>query len=203
MATKFLKFSLLFFFFFASFAALAQKDDDKTKELKKKWKDIKNDMEIPAFKKMLDDREQLQGETEGLKRNLVNMKTVVSEKDAEIQRLKQEIDSLSSGMKQAGITEKNEVDGTKQAGGYAGTVYRVQVGAYSKTDFSQYDGNNPNFTVEKEGEVIRYILGYFKTLEEAKNFKTYLQKVGVKDAWVVGYKDNARLNAEEQAKLNN
>ncbi len=203
MTTKFLATGLFLALFSVSFGAFAQKDDDKTKELKKKWKGIKDDMEVPAFKKMLDEREQLQGETEGLKRNLVNMKTVVSEKDDEIRRLNEEIASLQAGMKQAGITEKNEVDGTKQTGGYAGTIYRVQVGAYAKTDFSQYNGNNSNFTVEKEGEVIRYILGHFIKLEEAKNFKNYLQSVGVKDAWVVGYKDNARMAAEEQARLNN
>jgi hypothetical protein len=203
MVTRFFRLSLALLLCATSLSAFAQKDDNKTKELKKKWKGIKDDMEVPAFKKMLDEREQFQGETEGLKRSLINMKTVVSEKDDEIRRLNEEIASLQAGMAKAGITEKNEVDGTKQTGGYAGIIYRVQVGAYSKTDFSQYGGNNPNFTVEKEGEVIRYILGHFIKLEEAKNFKTYLQNVGVKDAWVVGYKDNARLNAEEQAKLNN
>ncbi len=204
MKTTFLSIGLLLFCFLLSVPTYAQKDDAKTKELKKKWKEKKDDMSIPDFKKMLAEREQLQGEVEGLKRNLVNMKGYISEKDAEIQRLKSEIDSLLSGMKQVGIApEKNEVDASPKPLHTKGMFYGVQVGAYSKTDFSQYDGNNKNFKADKDGDVIRYILGFFKNLEEAKNFKSYLQGIGVKDAWVVGYKDDTRLPTEEQAKINN
>ncbi len=204
MKTKFLSIGFFFFCISIAFSGYAQKDDAKMKELKKKWKEKRDDMEIPAFKKMLTEREQLQGEVEGLKRNAVNMKSYISEKDSEIQRIKNEIDSLLSGMKQVGMTpEKNEVDASPKVLHTKGMFYGVQVGAYSKTDFSQYGGNNRNFKADKDGDVIRYILGFFKNLEEAKNFKTYLQAIGVKDAWVVGYKDDTRLPTEEQARINN
>lgn len=204
MKTKFLWLGLFVFCFFITVPTYAQKDDAKTKELKKKWKEKKDDMELPEFKKMLEEREQLQGEVEGLKRNFVNMKSYVSEKDAEIQRLKSEIDSLSSGMKQINMPpEKNEVDASPKQLHTKGTTYGVQVGAYSKTDFSQYSGNSKNFKADKDGDVIRYILGFFKSLEEAKNFKAYLQGIGIADAWVVGYKDDSRMPTEEQIKLNN
>jgi hypothetical protein len=204
MKNNFLCLGLFIFCLFAIFPAFAQKDDAKTKELKKKWKEKKEDMSIPDFKKMLEERDQLQGEVEGAKRSFTNMKTYISEKDAEIQRLKSEIDSLSSGMKQIHIpTEKNEVDASPKQLHTRGMMYGVQVGAYTKTDFSQYSGNSKNFKADKEGDVVRYILGFFKSLEEAKNFKSYLQGIGIADAWVVGYKDDNRLPTEEQIKINN
>ncbi len=183
--------------------SFAQKDDAKTKELKKKWKDKKDDMSLEDFKLLLEEREQLQGETEGLRRNLVNMKQTLDEKDNEVARIKGQIDELNGNMSTAGMTDNNEIDTTPKKKHTKGLVYRIQVGAFVKTDFSQYDGNNTNFTAEKDGEIIKYILGYFSSLEEAKNFKAYLQSVGAKDAWVVGYQDGTRLSPEEQQKLNN
>jgi hypothetical protein len=187
----------------SSQVSFAQKDEAKTKELKKKWKDKKDDMSLEDFKLLLEEREQLQGETEGLRRNLVNMKQTLDEKDNEVARLKGQIDELNGNMSTAGMTDSNEIDTTPKKKHAKGLLYRIQVGAFTKTDFSQYDGNNSNFTAEKDGEIIKYILGYFSSLEEAKNFKAYLQSVGVKDAWIVGYQDGTRVSPEEQQKLNN
>ena len=185
------------------YTASAQ-DKKPSKEQVKKWKEKRDDMSVESFKDMVENYEVLKGETEGLKRQIANMSRTVSDDDAEVKRLQAEVDTLRLTSGQSLPKDDNEKDASYKAEYEKGLIFKIQVGAYKKIDLSQYKGNNKNFTVEEEENgALRYILGYFRDLEEAKNFRNYIRKVGVKDAFVVGYKDGTRLPLEEQDKFNN
>ena len=58
--------------------------------------------------------------------------------------------------------------------------------------------NNKNFSGEvDEDGTKKYTLGEFTDYWEADRFKKYLREMGVKDAWIVAYKDKKRLNMKE------
>ncbi|MGB3617563.1 MAG: hypothetical protein WBA12_05545, partial [Catalinimonas sp.] len=74
-----------------------------------------------------------------------------------------------------------------------GLMFKVQIGAFRNQDLSAYT-THPNFGGEQaEDGTRRYTLGAFNDYWRADTFKKYLRKMGVKDAWVVAYRDGQRI----------
>ncbi|WP_448518825.1 Ezrin/radixin/moesin family protein [Rhodoflexus sp.] len=181
-------------------AAAQQKknNDKKSKEEVKKWKKKKNELDPLAYRDLVNSKAELIGENEGMKRQLVNMGKIIADKDAEIEALRNELEAARSGGSNGSISrDENEVEGSYSE--YTkGVWYRVQVGVYSKIDASMFKDNNKNFAVEQDADgAFKYTLGHFRDYWEADNFKRYLRKMGVKDAWIVAYKDNQRMNIRD------
>jgi hypothetical protein len=79
-----------------------------------------------------------------------------------------------------------------------GLVFKVQIGAFRNKDLSKYLENNPNFSGDVDADGTRkYTLGYFGDYWEADNFKKYLREMGVKDAWLVAYKNGQRVEMKD------
>ncbi|MCS7017701.1 MAG: Ezrin/radixin/moesin family protein [Cytophagales bacterium] len=202
--------SLYVFFLFAFLGyaaatpAVAQKknDDKKNKEEIKKWKKKKNELDPLAYRDLVNSKAELVGENEGMKRQLVNMGKIIADKDAEIESLRQEIATLQQAIANKGGSSNVSRDENEVEGSYSeytkGVWFRVQVGVYSKIDASMFKDNNKNFSVEQDADgAYKYTLGHFRDYWEADNFKKYLRKMGVKDAWIVAYKDNQRMNIKD------
>ena len=77
-----------------------------------------------------------------------------------------------------------------------GVVFRIQIGAYQGVDLQQY-GEQSNFDVEKAEGLQKFSIGAFRDYQQAEGLKRYLQEMGVKDAWIVSYKDGVRVNINE------
>jgi hypothetical protein len=180
--------------------ATSKDKERKEKEESKKWKQKMKATKPLEFKDMMNQRAELVGENEGLKRQLTNMGKVVSDKDAEIDALRKELDSVKAGPAPAQVrAEGNEIQGGGHSTEFAqGTWFRVQVGVYSKLDISKFKDNNKNFSVEQDSDgSYKYTLGHFRDYWEADEFKKYMRKLGVRDAWIVAYKDNQRVNIKD------
>jgi hypothetical protein len=79
-----------------------------------------------------------------------------------------------------------------------GVVFKVQIGAFKNKDLAKYFENNPNFGGEvKEGEPQKMTIGIFRDYWEADTFKKYMREMGVKDAWIVPYKDGTRVEIKD------
>jgi hypothetical protein len=79
-----------------------------------------------------------------------------------------------------------------------GIVFKVQIGAFKNKDLAKYFDNNPNFGGEvKEGEPQKVTIGIFRDYWEADTFKKYMREMGVKDAWIVPYKDGQRVDIKD------
>jgi hypothetical protein len=196
---------IFFLFTFVSSAAVlpvvAQKksDEKKNKEEIKKWKKKKNELDPLAYRDLVNSKAELAGEVEGMKRQLVNMGKIIADKDAEIEALRNELAAARKDSDGSGKVsrDENEVEGSYSE--YSkGIWFRVQVGVYSKIDATMFKDNNKNFAVEQDADgAYKYTLGHFRDYWEADNFKKYLRKMGVKDAWIVAYKDNQRMNIKD------
>ncbi|MCB0851836.1 MAG: Ezrin/radixin/moesin family protein [Bacteroidetes bacterium] len=78
-----------------------------------------------------------------------------------------------------------------------GLVYRVQIGAYVFYEMDNPPVNAGDFVAERADGFNKYVIGSYRTYEEAGEFKDEIRKMGIKDAWVVPYNDGVRVTIEE------
>lgn len=176
------------------------------KELKKR----KKEMDPLFFKDIYEERNKLKNEFGGLERQVKNIGGILAEKDKEIELLKARLDSLRKNA--AATPTPDPVYGgntTSTGGGDAnedytkGLVFKVQVGDVSEAKLNGeiFSNTEGQYTVEKDEDgKLKYTLGYFRSYEEANDFKTNLRKIGVKIAWIVAYKNGKKQNMKDARK---
>jgi hypothetical protein len=187
-----------------SAATISYGQDDK-----KEWAKKMKATDPLEFKKIYQEREQSQSEVKRLneiindaqkevndtKAEKAKLEAQIEQKDAEIAQLKKAGASPAASAKSSG---KSEVDATKPAGSNKGVIFKVQIGSFKNKDLAKYFNNNPNFSgdIDEDGSK-KYTLGYFREYWEADTFKKYLREMGVKDAWIVSYKDGKRVSIKD------
>jgi hypothetical protein len=177
----------------------AQLSKQEKKEWKKKAKEFSKN---PAdLKQLTEDKQAADNQVASLNQKLTQLQASVSDKDAKIAELE---DQLSQARSQL-TTANAEIASLKQAGPVInpmdfskGVVFKVQIGAFKNKDLAKYFDNNPNFGGEvKEGEPQKVTIGIFRDYWEADTFKKYMREMGVKDAWIVPYKDGQRVEIKD------
>lgn len=170
----------------------------QTKAEKKKLK-----QELKTYKKMKP------MEIRSMKLNYENK---LKDKNNQVQQAKQlqkKVDSLQtllnsngariSGLESQLLAAQAEAAGAKK-GSAKGYYYRVQLGAYKFFDVNtKATKDDDTFLTETKNEIDKYVVGLFFTLEEADKFKNDIRKLGIKDAFVVPYKDGQRITHKEAA----
>lgn len=75
-----------------------------------------------------------------------------------------------------------------------GVVFRVQIGGFKKRNLLEYNEEDNLIRVETNANGIQEIsLGVFRNYKKAQVFKKHLREMGLKDAWIVPYKDGERV----------
>ena len=159
----------------------------------KQWKKTKKTMSVEEFKTMVEENgtlkqqiSQLNTEFSGLESELQTKREEVSVLQVKVQNLQQEVAEART----IDISEETE-NNTKVA---RGVVFKVQIGAFRNKDLSKYFSASDNFGGEVDADgTQRYTLGNFADYWQADKFKKYLREMGVKDAWIVPYKDGRRV----------
>jgi len=171
-----------------------------SKKEKKEWKKKKKSMSPDAFKSMVEENSTLKGQLSNLNKEVTTLESSLQDKDKEVSKLENKARRLESDLAatKKQLAEKPEVASTPDSGGdgdrmIPGVVFKVQIGAFRNKDLSKYFEKNKNFTGEEEEGVQKYSLGQFTDYWEADTFKKYLREMGVKDAWIVSYKDGVRV----------
>lgn len=124
--------------------------------------------------------------------------------------LQKRVDSLqtllnSNGARMSALESQLLAAQTDAASAKKGTAkgyyYRVQLGAYKFFDVNTTKATQTDdtFLTETKNEIDKYVVGLFFTLEEADKFKNDIRKLGIKDAFVVPYKDGQRITHKEAA----
>jgi hypothetical protein len=185
----------------ASAQTLTKEEKAEQKEWAKKLKTLK-----PLdYKRMVEEKGQLEQAAQEAKSNLETCTSTQAAKDEEIIKLRSNVDTLQAQLAAApaktatGATSKTTAkQGKTQSGGAStakpGLVFKVQIGSFRNKDLTKYFNNTKNFSGDVDADgTKKYTLGEFAEYWEADNFKKYLREMGVKDAWVVSYKDGNRI----------
>lgn len=123
------------------------------------------------------------------------LKTQVAMKDQSISNLEMEISSLEMELK--GITDLTENTLDLSGAMEKGVVFKLQVGAFEKVKLPEDLKDAKNLATEDKSNVQKILLGKFQDYDMAKKFQGYLKEMGLKDAWIVSYRDGLRVPIEE------
>lgn len=175
----------------------AQLTKDEKKEWKRRAKDYKKNPEL--LKELVEDKEACESEVTSLKSEVNNVQSKMADKDAKISELQDDLTGMRAELSAAKSQMKEMQSKPQPAIGVGedmlnGVVFKVQIGAFRNKDLSKYFEEHENFGGEmaESGEQ-RITLGRFRDYWEADTFKKYLREMGVKDAWIVPYKDGQRV----------
>lgn len=173
-----------------------------SKEEEKEWKKTaKEYVKNPeALAQLTKDKQELQRVNNSLESDNNLLKTQMNTKDNRIASLESQIDQLSMDLEAAQMAEPisqpvfTSTDNPDERVPM-GTIYRVQIGAFEKDKNkipSELD-TTKDLTIEQSENYQKIVLGQFTSKTEADKLQKHLRKVGVKDAWVVVYKDGVRV----------
>jgi len=183
---------------FSGTQVFAQLSKKEKKEWKKKAKEYAKN---PAnLKQMVEEKQVADNTVTTQKGDISKLQSSISDKNGRIADLEDQISKMRSELS----STKSELEQLKAAPvvntmDYSkGVVFKVQIGAFTNKDLSKYFENNPNFSGEvKEGDPQKVTIGIFRDYWEADTFKKYLREMGVKDAWIVPYKDSQRVEIKD------
>ncbi len=186
---------------FSGSQVFAQLSKAEKKEWKKKAKQYAKD---PAsLKEMTEAKQTADNQLTKLNGDMKQMQSTLSDKNAKIAELEDQLQKMRSDLAVAN-TELNELKANPVINPMdfsKGVVFKVQVGAFKNKDLSKYFDNNPNFGGEAAGKDAadpqRITIGIFRDYWEADTFKKYMRDMGVKDAWIVPYRDGQRVEIKD------
>lgn len=197
-----MKYRLTLFFCLALIFSTTQIFAQLTKKERKEWKKKAKELaKNPAnLKQLTEDKEAADGQVASLTQRLTQLQSSVSDKDARITELEDQLAQARTQLTsaRAEIAQLKESPVISPMDFSKGVVFRVQIGAFKNKDLAKYFENNPNFGGEvKEGEPQKVTIGVFRDYWEADTFKKYMREMGVKDAWIVPYRDGERVEIKD------
>lgn len=169
-----------------SLGAVAQMSKEEEKEWKKRLKNTTPEQ----YKSLLDENKSMKSQVSSLRTELDNVDDQLAAKDEQINQYAAQAadlrDQLEKAKSRAGSSSGGAIDES------VGIVFKVQIGAYKGVKLNE--DNSASFGKEQSGELNKYTIGVFKDYWEADTFKKYLREMGVRDAWIVAYKDGQRVD---------
>jgi len=184
---------------FSGMQVFAQLSKAEKKEWKKKAKEYsKNPAEL---KSLMEAKQAADADNSTLKGQVGTLNSQVSDKNAKIADLEDQLAKMRSDLTttKAELAQLKETPPAPSPMDFSkGVIFKVQIGAFKNKDLAKYFDNNPNFGGEatEKGEQ-RYTIGVFRDYWEADKFKKYMREMGVKDAWIVPFKDGARVEIKD------
>jgi hypothetical protein len=183
---------------FSTSQTFAQLSKTEKKEWKKKAKEFSKN---PAnLKQLTEDKAAAESQVASLNQKLTQLQSGVSDKDARIAELEDQLSQTRTQLttSRAELAQLKETPVVNPMDFSKGVVFKVQIGAFKNKDLQKYFENNPNFGGEvKEGEPQKITIGIFRDYWEADIFKKYMREMGVKDAWIVPYRDGTRVEIKD------
>ncbi|MEJ7643102.1 MAG: Ezrin/radixin/moesin family protein [Chryseolinea sp.] len=196
-----MKKGIVFLFCLALMIASTQTFGQLSKKEKKEWKKkAKQFAKNPStLKQLTEDKQVADNTVSDQTQKLTQMQGTITEKDTKIASLEDELSQMRSQL----TASQAELEQLKQAPANSmdfskGVVFKVQIGAFKNKNLAKYFDNNPNFGGEaKDGEPQKLTIGIFRDYWEADTFKKYMREMGVKDAWIVPYKEGQRVEIKD------
>ena len=184
---------------FSGIQVFAQLSKAEKKEWKKKAKEYsKNPAEL---KSLMEAKQAADADNSTLKGQVGTLNSQVSDKNAKIADLEDQLAKMRSDLTttKAELAQLKETPPAPSPMDFSkGVIFKLQIGAFKNKDLAKYFDNNPNFGGEatEKGEQ-RFTIGVFRDYWEADKFKKYMREMGVKDAWIVPFKDGVRVEIKD------
>jgi vacuolar-type H+-ATPase subunit I/STV1 len=181
---------------FASTESYSQLSKKEKKEWKKKAKEYARN---PAnLKQLEEDKQSADSQVSSLTQRVNQLQSTMSNRDARIADLEDQLSQAQNQLSSAKAELAQMSQNPSPMDFSKGVVFKVQIGAFRNKDLSKYFENNPNFGGEAgEDGAQRYTIGIFRDYWEADTFKKYMREMGVKDAWIVPYRDGTRVEIKD------
>ena len=80
---------------------------------------------------------------------------------------------------------------------YTGVFFEVQIGAFEHFDLDSYKEDLVKMNIDKTDQIDQYTLGKFRDLDRALTFRKDVQKMGIKDAFLIAKIDGKRVSIKE------
>ncbi len=184
---------------FSGMQVFAQLSKAEKKEWKKKAKEYAKN---PAnLKSLIEAKQVTETDNSALKGQVSTLNNQVSDKNAKIADLEDQLSKMRGDLTstKAELAQLKSTPPPPSPMDFSkGVVFKVQIGAFKNKDLAKYFDNNPNFGGEAtdKGEQ-KFTIGIFRDYWEADKFKKYMREMGVKDAWIVPFKDGARVEIKD------
>ena len=197
-----MKYRLILLFCLALTFSTSQLFAQLSKKEKKEWKKkAKEYSKNPAnLKQLTEDKEAAEGQLSSLNDKVSQMQSNMSNKDAKIAEFEDQLSQTRAQLttSRAELAQLKETPVVNEMDFSQGVVFKVQIGAFKNKDLQKYFDNNPNLGGEvKEGEPQKITLGIFRDYWQADEFKKYMREMGVKDAWIVPFRDGVRVEIKD------
>ncbi len=187
--------------FFLALTFVESANAQMSKKEAKEWKKRIKSLTPEQYKALLEENKSLKGQVSSLKKEQSSVDDKLSEKDNQIQDLQDQVSSMRREVSEAKRkAEQSAATASTRSVNQVpskGVVFKVQIGAFKQKDLKKFSEDNPSFEVDDKNGTLRYTLGIFRDYWEADTFKKYLREMGVKDAWIVAYKDGKRVPIKE------
>ena len=171
-----------------------------SKKEKKEWKKQMKRLDVEEFKNLVEEKQQLESQVNTLNGQVNNLQSQLSQKNQQVEKAQGELKDVQNQLEEtkaslAKLQQDDSMDISRQGNTRVakGVVFKVQIGAFRNKGLSKYFDKAGSFDGEVDNSLERYTLGVFQDYWEADKFKKYLRDMGVKDAWVVAYKDGQRV----------
>lgn len=186
-------------FIFSGMQVFAQLTKAEKKEWKKKAKEYAKN---PAnLKSLVEAKQVVETDNSALKGQVSTLNNQLSDKNAKIADLEDQLSKMRGDLTstKAELAQLKSTPPPPSPMDFSkGVVFKVQIGAFKNKDLAKYFDNNPNFGGEAtdKGEQ-KFTIGIFRDYWDADKFKKYMREMGVKDAWIVPFKDGARVEIKD------
>lgn len=190
---------IVFAILFSSVYTIAQEDMSRKeyKKLMKEWKKKKKRMDPNEFKELVDSNEKMKSQLSIMRADLEDAQNQLEARNDEISNLQARNKELQAKMAQMKNEKPKGIPGFSVGNPNEGIVFKVQIGAFKNKDLTKYIDNNPHFSGDSSDGIKKYSIGIFRDYWEADAFKKYMREMGVKDAWIVSYKDGERVEIKD------
>ena len=185
-------------------AVSVQAQDKNDKALKEELKRYKK-MSPEQIKLMKDN---LTKKSDELKRAEANYSLVAAQL-RDVQSAQATNDSLENALREENTRLKSELDAAKTAAAAMpatssassmkasskmamGTTYGVQIGAYSGYAMPK-SAMGSGVREDRDGGLVKYVVGSYKERSQAESLQQALVEMGIKDAFIVMYRDGQRV----------
>ncbi len=184
--------------FSASTTVSAQLSKKEKKEWKKKAKEYAK--QPSDLKQLIEEKQAADNQVASLNQKNTQLQSSIASKDTRISELEDQLARMRGQLSatQTELAQLKEAPVVNSMDFSKGIVFKVQIGAFKNKDLQKYFENNPNLGGEaNDGEPQKITIGIFRDYWEADTFKKYMREMGVKDAWIVPYKDGQRVEIKD------